>query len=242
MNQLKEYIIALTHLYGIVDTSLIVEIYNQQNKDQVYLSDVENFLFDPPNELEDAFVHSYEGFFVHEGVLDSEEFESLMIQKQNKPYYVPKKSKLLCYVEDGYFEITEHYLALVKFVKQHYVSDEKQLAEWLAEDVQGYCQYGFDMQYILSAFYDRGISLEDDDHVEEILQLVTNLKNNTRIWENNGYTPSELFNIMQKDAKTDSANKTYDPFGLRKEKIGRNEPCPCGSGKKYKKCCMLKKS
>jgi uncharacterized protein len=24
-----------------------------------------------------------------------------------------------------------------------------------------------------------------------------------------------------------------------KEKVGRNEPCPCGSGKKYKKCCGL---
>jgi len=24
----------------------------------------------------------------------------------------------------------------------------------------------------------------------------------------------------------------------RKEKIGRNDPCPCGSGKKYKKCCL----
>ena len=23
-----------------------------------------------------------------------------------------------------------------------------------------------------------------------------------------------------------------------KKKIGRNEPCPCGSGKKYKKCCL----
>ena len=22
-----------------------------------------------------------------------------------------------------------------------------------------------------------------------------------------------------------------------KKKIGRNDPCPCGSGKKYKKCC-----
>ncbi|MGQ4869937.1 SEC-C metal-binding domain-containing protein [Aeromonas caviae] len=21
-------------------------------------------------------------------------------------------------------------------------------------------------------------------------------------------------------------------------KIGRNEPCPCGSGKKYKQCCL----
>ncbi len=22
------------------------------------------------------------------------------------------------------------------------------------------------------------------------------------------------------------------------KKVGRNDPCPCGSGKKYKKCCM----
>ena len=25
---------------------------------------------------------------------------------------------------------------------------------------------------------------------------------------------------------------------VKKKKIGRNEPCPCGSGKKYKKCCL----
>jgi hypothetical protein len=29
---------------------------------------------------------------------------------------------------------------------------------------------------------------------------------------------------------------------VRKVKIGRNEPCPCGSGKKYKKCCINLKS
>ena len=23
----------------------------------------------------------------------------------------------------------------------------------------------------------------------------------------------------------------------KSEKIGRNDPCPCGSGKKYKQCC-----
>jgi len=27
---------------------------------------------------------------------------------------------------------------------------------------------------------------------------------------------------------------------VRGEKIGRNDPCPCGSGKKYKKCCLGK--
>ena len=28
------------------------------------------------------------------------------------------------------------------------------------------------------------------------------------------------------------------PPAEKKEKIGRNEPCPCGSGKKHKKCCL----
>lgn len=27
---------------------------------------------------------------------------------------------------------------------------------------------------------------------------------------------------------------------IKEKKIGRNEPCPCGSGKKYKKCCINK--
>jgi len=26
----------------------------------------------------------------------------------------------------------------------------------------------------------------------------------------------------------------------KEEKIGRNLSCPCGSGKKYKKCCLIK--
>ncbi len=34
---------------------------------------------------------------------------------------------------------------------------------------------------------------------------------------------------------TDSANKTVRKTA--KQKVGRNDPCPCGSGKKYKKCC-----
>lgn len=28
----------------------------------------------------------------------------------------------------------------------------------------------------------------------------------------------------------------------REKKIGRNDPCPCGSGKKYKKCCGRKQA
>lgn len=33
-------------------------------------------------------------------------------------------------------------------------------------------------------------------------------------------------------------HKLENTLKKKQEKIGRNEPCPCGSGKKYKKCCL----
>ena len=37
-----------------------------------------------------------------------------------------------------------------------------------------------------------------------------------------------------------TAGKDPRPPTRRPEKIGRNQPCPCGSGRKYKKCCANK--
>jgi preprotein translocase subunit SecA len=31
-----------------------------------------------------------------------------------------------------------------------------------------------------------------------------------------------------------------EPIRNRNQRVGRNDPCPCGSGKKYKNCCMRK--
>ncbi|WP_279287397.1 preprotein translocase subunit SecA [Neobittarella massiliensis] len=38
-------------------------------------------------------------------------------------------------------------------------------------------------------------------------------------------------------ASAGSGDGTAKKEPVRKKKIGRNDPCPCGSGKKYKKCC-----
>lgn len=58
------------------------------------------------------------------------------------------------------------------------------------------------------------------------------------------YKADHLYNLPQWDNiftaeqrkvfyKNQKSSKTY----IREKKIGRNDPCPCGSGKKYKKCC-----
>ncbi|MEW6623620.1 MAG: SEC-C metal-binding domain-containing protein [Bacillota bacterium] len=35
----------------------------------------------------------------------------------------------------------------------------------------------------------------------------------------------------------DEQDYQLQPYRRSEPKVGRNDPCPCGSGKKYKKCC-----
>ena len=53
--------------------------------------------------------------------------------------------------------------------------------------------------------------------------------------------PAPPFHSIEPDEPEDAAPE-FDPgAGIRRgPKIGRNDPCPCGSGKKYKKCCLRK--
>ena len=43
--------------------------------------------------------------------------------------------------------------------------------------------------------------------------------------------------LMAKEAKPQTVYAGRGSYRRSNEKIGRNEPCPCGSGKKYKHCC-----
>ena len=47
---------------------------------------------------------------------------------------------------------------------------------------------------------------------------------------------------VAKETGTSAPDKTVkkQPIRNRDKKVGPNDPCPCGSGKKYKKCCLQK--
>ena len=42
--------------------------------------------------------------------------------------------------------------------------------------------------------------------------------------------------------KKPATKKTVAKKPAVSKKVGRNDPCPCGSGKKYKKCCGINDS
>lgn len=76
--------------------------------------------------------------------------------------------------------------------------------------------YGND--FVKNMFKEYNIKYTDKDY-KNIIEIINNYKNTLPIWTYNGYSKKEV-NSMPKE-----------------KKVGRNDPCPCGSGKKYKKCC-----
>ncbi len=48
--------------------------------------------------------------------------------------------------------------------------------------------------------------------------------------------------VSEQDMATsgDQGDRRIDPIRNRGARVGRNDPCPCNSGKKYKNCCMRK--
>jgi uncharacterized protein YecA (UPF0149 family) len=53
------------------------------------------------------------------------------------------------------------------------------------------------------------------------------------------YSLEQWTEILTEDQRK-SIKKDYNKSKtiVKEKKIGRNEPCPCGSGKKYKRCCL----
>lgn len=253
MRLVLDYMVSLTNLYGIVTKEKVIDIYNQQNKQQIDAEKLEIIIDDNHNELNEHFTNLYRGFFVHESILVHDDFDEDFSKSTGKPFYIPLKDDLLKYKDEFYFEKTREYRALLRYVQKHFTEGNKEKAKEICEDIQGMCHVEARPNTILNEFTRRDIVFEDEKQVSEVLNLIMTFANNMRLWSNNGHTPQEIFEAYEKPnsnspsrvGSSSSLNTTNkEPTNLKvmttgtTQKVGRNDPCPCGSGKKYKKCCL----
>lgn len=236
-----DYILALTHLWGISPVTKVREVFNQHNGTALADSDFAAVLRDPSAAewLDRGFVHVKGDRFIHEELLDPEQFDYYSKQANGKPYYVPDKEALMLYVDADHYEETAELAAFRKFAERKlFRGEEARAINWV-----DYAQYlaasntppAQAMGFLLD---DEGIVFEDDRQANELISLFFDMVNSTRMWENRGHTPNELRRSGELKVLTGGAP---DSVGAGQqvvmEKVGRNDPCPCGSGKKYKKCC-----
>jgi len=82
-----------------------------------------------------------------------------------------------------------------------------------------------------------------DEEIREKEDAKLTAKNNDMLIALNQFVPdlNDRLKHRYKNAKKMGGDllKNQAPVTIQQEKVKPNEPCPCGSGKKYKKCCAL---
>lgn len=91
---------------------------------------------------------------------------------------------------------------------------------------------------------------KDIKEVNEVMQVVIDYLNHAPRWIFRGHSPADIQkpltsaptiipepNMRRMGYTQEAAQRIADEAWANRTKVGRNEPCPCGSGKKYKNCC-----
>ncbi|MDU4695387.1 MAG: SEC-C metal-binding domain-containing protein [Paenibacillus sp.] len=235
---LYTYLMAAVNLYGFIAPAKLVEIFNAQNS-QAPVTEEELL-----QQLEGFLVRTDQYFELRQGTIASldmedKEFDALMEKVQGKPYYVPDQQELFKYADHDYFEITPQLAALREYVTKDFRLDQES-AEYLVDDIQLGCSMEASLEDLLYEFERRDLDFTSQQQAKQTVALITDVYDHTRMWSHAGHTLDEL-RRMQESPGTPTAEIAYIRGHVVKQarstKIGRNEPCPCGSGLKYKKCC-----
>lgn len=230
--QLDAYAKGAVNLYGAIRRQDLVDLFNQQNEDQTDPEELYVLLLPLVYKKQDY--GFYKDYLVHSDFLSELLLLDPLIQiKETKPLYRPEKEELLAYANQDLVDNDAWREVLFYMLETFGVSKTStdafyELRDHLMTD-GGISQLGSIMETY-------GLYLEFED-LQDFLNLLTEAHNHTRLWENNGYTPAELHEMERAELKE------RDPFTFEAAgRVGRNEPCPCGSGKKYKHCCARREA
>ena len=219
------YVKAAVNLYGIIRRDEFVDMFNAYNEEQTSVEEVYAILL--PNVLKDRWYGFYKEYLVHYMILDDFDMvEYLENEQKDKPRYIPPQNDFVLYEWEEY-EDSDHWKNVRRFMFEAFGYRSISKAYY---EIKNYVIFNSHISNIGAILDKHRLLFADEEQVHTFFDLLSLAKNNSRIWENKGYTPEEL-----------GTHKIYmqkkEPVVRKTEKVGRNEPCPCGSGKKYKKCC-----
>lgn len=226
--QLDDYAKAAVNLYGIIKGEDLVDIFNKQNTDQTTKEEIYILLL--PLVLKEGWYCFYKEYIVHYVFFDNfDHVDYLLNHQENKPRYIPDREEFLNYSSD-YYRDNDYWRKVRSFMFEVFGYSRKTSEGYV--EVKNYISYGDGINELGPILDKYNLVFNGEEELGKFLNLIMLAKNNTRIWENKGYTPSELFKIQN------NRSKNIINFPIQKKgKPGRNDPCSCGSGKKYKKCC-----
>ncbi|MDB5084118.1 MAG: hypothetical protein JWN30_1004 [Bacilli bacterium] len=173
--------------------------------------------------------------FSNSRVWDAERVKKEHRSRPDLSFYPFTKTQLLRAGEPGFVERNPSYESFVEFIMRNY-DISRDVAASLVEECVYAIRIGEGPSNLLQ-FLQSQLEIDELELIQAFMDHIVTLHNNTRQWFIKGYTPNELSPFKNRTSYSlPSAKAEVVDFATRK-KVGRNDPCPCGSGKKFKKCC-----
>ncbi len=179
--------------------------------------------------------------YQHDMVIDPEEVVAQQRSRPNVDYRKFTRKQLIKAGEPDYYGRTPQMRSLINYLLEHFSLTEvetKEMASQINNIIISGSRPNLIFEYLLSC-----VEFPSFEFSQELAGKVTELYNNTHQWALKGHAPSDLFKKEKKFMSPLPAEpfKIFQPSAEKPDKdnakVGRNDPCPCGSGKKYKKCC-----
>ena len=230
----------LLYYYGVMDVRPVKEKISELTGQEIDILEFMNVMSFACDFYGQARYTSY-------GYQDDRVFDAKKIVEEHRlrpgvDYYPFTKKQLLKAGDLGYFDKTPEMNSFISFLLMHYKLSEQETNEIALQIIN---MINMDSKPTLIIQYLQSwMEFPSFEFVQQLTARIMDLYNNTRQWVLKGHTPNELFQEERKYLKPLPA----EPFKISQQnskvinlqtrtKVGRNDPCPCGSGKKYKKCC-----
>ena len=185
-----------------------------------------------------------DGKLVLNGFEQNDYYKYLEQQVQGDiPFYVPTVKEVEELYEQGSLISRESHQKIKGFIEDAFGCDSDTAAlkvHELYETVNNHMRVNDAVEAFING--ETGSGEEADDRFEfesdeerfRFTELYIEMSRDCRIRDNRGHDYYEMVAIM---SLKNGASAGRNSAPVKRVKIGRNDPCPCGSGKKYKNCC-----
>ena len=256
------------NFYGVFEKSVLLDVYNNRKGYHLTYKELEELCEDFPADRTDCHLVKGQKFIVVETLAYTEQFRELLDIQTGKVFYIPTADEVLDYSKNLYLSKEPAYERLRSFF-QNEIGLTYQEADMETAEVWEKVQWDTDLPELLQYLIDVMGGTLDHRKIEKLVGLLQDANNNTRLMIHRGQTPNEILRSqmpftkapvvvpgssrmaeMLQELSPDLAamglnvdlesNAAVVPAGNTTKKVYPNDPCPCGSGKKYKKCCGRK--
>jgi hypothetical protein len=230
--ELIKYARALSYIYGVYPASQLKEVWDFNHQRGISPSDVKKALEKVGDE--DGFYIDGSYIVVNELPTTDEYCEVLEKLERSDIYYYAQESVIDEYADGPKLTEAPEYFYIRSFITRKLGGASDDAIDSIMKELYFVCVKDTAPADVMAFLDAKGIKFAELEEFNMFIALYTSWFYGLYVWVCKGYKPCELKaeKLVNRSFKLPP---NVDP--KRHRKVSRNEPCPCGSGKKFKNCC-----